>query len=286
MNYFAKWYPYRVTGSEWEDGTVIKTFRDFGFVDRYTGNYIQSIMPSEKKGTYENKYSREIKWKTDNFNNFYFRPYFNTGSGFSLYTPTANNIEFWSQGEYYVGPGSMCLYFLPLKDNGFFLTTCSGPVSFGDDSQIYPLTYLLNYTYDEFNSWDHRGDKVFSVVGIPITQGENQGGLIYLHWGLYHYGGSGHYNDYTSYYHDIFLSSNRYNDFQSFSDTATNKRTILNDNSNFIFSKIPLQNSFMDNLYIATQVPNNILPGSFFSIDNKNYLLIFDNLVIQLKEGE
>lgn len=221
------------------------------------------------------------KWgkaKTTNY-------YFNIGSG------TSNqNISF---SLVYNGSASdgreRCLFntfitnhipmiFIPLKNGGFIFETYgygSLDPAVGNWMQTYSPKFYTGKTLKDTPSIGAYNRKYIQyIVAIPDST-STKGDFIYL----YFYGAI---NISTLTRESNWFKQGTKLDYIPNVDTSENL-DYVNKNANICtLVPMPIENQFLDGLYLATTIPGDSVDGEFFSFGGRNFLGIYQNLVAEL----
>lgn len=209
-------------------------------------------------------------------------------------------------------------FFIPLKNNGFFFNERNYGVDNAnyhideDKSQIPKLwtsgkSYEINYEETHGRQINDRATGLYgtctNVLGIPVMNNVLNNDFIYLILSKYKYGGdNGNNKSYIkmidsvndmnlvlrepipdfSQYTGIMNAGIGTKEQQATADTFYQSHIDLARNVCTLV-KFPYENTFLDNLYIMTTAPTTITDEvSFFTINNRNFMKVFENIVVEL----
>lgn len=209
-------------------------------------------------------------------------------------------------------------FFIPLKNNGFFFNERnygqdnSGYQIDNDKSQI-PKLWTTGTGYEEnyektagrqlnFNTIGSYTSCV-NILGIPVMNDIIGNDFIYLILSKYKYGGNNgtgkswikiidSVNDNNLTLREPIPDFSQYNQIiennigtkaqQATADTFYQSHINLARNVCTLV-KFPYGNTFLNNLYIMTTAPTTITDeASFFTINNRNFMKVFENIVVEL----
>lgn len=213
-------------------------------------------------------------------------------------------------GESYQKLFPVTVFFIPLKNKGFFLhirAHCDNAIS-SMSNDIRDKTFNLNTPTPNLNikiygtARDNgqylpcNGDGVLNFIGLPPSTGNP------LHWTYIIYTSNGYYSpsgdppeqENPSYTHHIIDYGNgritdipfrsgyirKYNDDNPISK---NNLTYTNVNANVCsLIKMPFDTGYIDNIYLLATAPKSLEDGTFFSFNGRNFLNVFENYVLEL----
>lgn len=174
--------------------------------------------------------------------------------------------------------------FIPLKNNGFLLECV------GNDRGAY-----LNNIAPKFKTYSYQGDALFQRNG-GVETSETATRVTYL------IGIPNNFSS-TNSYNYLYLDSGQRNSGLSIStiqayvnimidgslkggipnvDTSANLDYVNKNKNICTLIPYPYENQFIDGLYLATTIPDETIEGKFFSFEGRNFLGIYQNLIVEL----
>lgn len=286
MEFFRRSYNICNPNIETDRHDYLDQICEFGFLDKSTN----------QSPTYNNFYSTEglnhsLYWGKDSIHKINIFPYRYSSSyvshivssstqGYSysdqqprIFGCASYNLT-WQSRYYYTE-----LIFIPLKNNGFFLT-----------NRTPKYTYHSGNYYNDFNPSPPLGidslmqyldgqDVVPSfLTGIAPTQSSIINNYIYF------FGGGVPVNDYYTRTIDT-QKGGIFDPTQVYGDTASSMvRTNINENICTLM-QMPYNSYFLDNIFLMSTAPQQLKDCSFFSFGGRNFFNIIDNIVVELPNG-
>ena len=275
-----------------------------GFIGR-NGEDISTYYATNDNTIRYFKYSKDL-----NENPYYFsykRGTFSNGqdNNFIFYN---NARQTASTTDCYTGIG---IIFIPLKNNGFYMNVIAPPHGSDSFSQYNipsPPIYLTRQheSQSSVNSPRYRSsgyclnlfylfpnvDDIGASRDVWLGSRTSYAANSNSDWIIT--GGLGYVYAFTDSYYCINHAGTRGNgwnvdQFNDFIDPSTNTRLAstgydyVDVNSNVcVLTKIPYNNGFCDNMFAMTTAPQEIFPARFFSFGGRNFMNVWDNLVLEL----
>lgn len=298
---------------DWEAyPTILTNFKNFGFVRAFDGSEIDDYNDfQEIASPYQSSYpvsATKIKWRYDteasNTSNFLLISKSPSGTNTTnRWDNKGKFIAFNSTGTYYsfmnsrndsgdtAYNGQPCkTFFIPLKDNGFFFNARvnaeaghwqgSAPEYTDPDGyHNFGQTPTLVTTGTSYLRTDVALDntQVANLICLPTSKINDTNSFIYIFFSKvpssagYSYAiiNNGRGTSYTLNFHET-------------PNQAYSTHTDINQNVCTLV-KYPWEGGMLDNLYIMTTAPSNIGDDvAFFSISNRNFMKVFENIVVEL----
>lgn len=174
--------------------------------------------------------------------------------------------------------------FIPLKNNGFLLECV------GNDRGAY-----LNNIAPKFRTYSYQGDALFQrnggaetsetatrvtcLIGIPNNfSSTNSYNYLYLDSGQRN---GGLYISTIQAYVNIMIDGSLKGGIPNV-DTSANLDYVNKNKNICTLIPYPYENQFIDGLYLATTIPDETIEGKFFSFEGRNFLGIYQNLIVEL----
>lgn len=288
MQYFGKWYnpnTAAIQESEFGNGNIIDDFNKLGFVDYEHHGYINKPVQKRVRETdYFPAWSRKIKWKNDTTNNLYFLLH-SPGSNdygdsytFSLQIKNGYNSYGINQPVTAYNFNITCFQFIPLINGGFLLDACHGP-SFGTRLTDPIPPFSMNITYDTVRPSDNYG----TIVCVSPSKDSQSSEFLYFCNGMWYYPGASHEHPSKNPWNNIFYNK-KCDNVTVYNDEQGSRTINTNISNKYIMTKIPHFDGFLDNIYLMTSKPASLQVNDYFTIDNKTYLLLFNNFVVEVAE--
>ena len=288
-------------GNAWcSQPSIISSLKDFGFVNA-DGTEIDESNPTSGTIGTGNWYWEGLKWKYDKTasattNNFSISFNASTPNEWGGGTLTVNDIIFNSQSgnKYYFThsslyypdgqdhrPTPLKAFFIPLVNNGFLFTTRKNELNYGDSGgELNDPDGFLNYgqtprliTDGSVYGCGYGSNK--TIIGLPPTNSNFSTGYFYII-----FDNSGTQKTCTIETSDgidrplNFTDGNLSGIDGYHTDVTQNVCTLV---------KYPYEGGFIDNLYIMTTSPTNFTTDvGFFSMNGRNYMKVFRNIVVEL----
>ena len=285
MQAYSTWLPVAGPNTDTEgmwSGKFLQDISKLGFIDKDTGGKIH--LPKEDH-TYNwwtrRDYDINFKWSKDFYGTNYFRIYFSTfnnyhGFSFNCYPYKNNQSSYGLHSSTEGGPAfPMWFNFIPLVNNSFFINIVDGP-SYPDTTQ--PLPIIVNKETTDLQ----KNDYITGIIGFFPTGKNYQSDFTYIYWCR----GWDRYSSSTPFeINQILFPAGYVNDFKPYCNSPAYPRTINTDLNKYVLTKIPWGNNILDNLFLATVKPTSINPGSTFVYNNKTYLLLFNNFVMEVENA-
>ena len=282
MQYFGKWYDIGPFTGEFENLDVLKDFSKMGFVDYYTHGFITKPKIENPDDPVSKEWSKQIKWKEDVNNPAYFYVYYVGNNSyysrlFFRKKRDKNNyainyrLSCWNSPYYYFQTGGpVCIQFINLINGGFLLDICQGP-SFGTETTDPIPPFSMNKNNNNLLS----GDSLSTIVGLSPVKDSQSKEFIYLVRGR----GRSTY--------DGIEYNMKHDDLTVYSDEQGSRTINTNIPNKYIMTKIPHFDGFLENLFLLTVKPASLQPDDYFTVNNKTYLLLFNNYAVEVEmEGD
>lgn len=297
--------------NDWETyPTILTNFKNFGFVRASDGSEIDDYNDFiETPSPYNTSYpvlATKIKWKYDieasDSSNYLLISKKYAEDGQNRWDNKGKFIAFNSTGSWYsfmnsrndgsdtAYNGQPCkTFFIPLKDNGFFFNTRANseaghwsakPESYDPDGyHNFGQTPTLVTTFTSYMPSSQPADssQVGNLICLPTSKINDTNSFIYI---FFNKVTSSAGNSYA-----VINNGRRTNYTLNFHETpnqAYSTHTDINQNVCTLV-KYPWEGGMLDNLYIMTTAPSGLGDEvAFFSINNRNFMKVFENIVVEL----
>lgn len=290
MQYFGKWYKWDPNdeNSDYRTQKVLKDFFKMGFVDYYTHGYIAPAkvnyaIDSRTGETYPTHWEKFIKWKEDVNSSIYFNVYFPYNNSypqrlFLRERIDKNNYCINQQLSCRITYYDFCIQHITLANGGFLLDICQGP-SFGNNLPETIPPFSMNITYDTV----HPSDSYGTIVGVSPFKDSQSSEFLYFGRGMWYYPGSSHEHPEKRPWNNIFYNK-KCDNITVYNDEQGSRTINTNISNKYIMTKIPHFDGFLDNIYLMTSKPTSLQVNDYFTINNKTYLLLFNNFVVEVAQ--
>ena len=274
MQHYETWIPMNYQDDLW-NGQFLRNISKLGFIDKDTNAKIKYPKKELYGTSYRGLYDINFKWSKDFYGTCYFNmvhdSYNNLYFTFNCQPFKNTNTEtgLWDYGT----TNPLWFNFISLANNGFFINTCSGP-NYNDSTQ--PLPIIVDKEIEDLA----RGDYIHGMVGFfPIAK-NNQFDFTYIHYGRWY----AHYSWLNPEEANDFLYPTRCTkNFTTYGNSTSYPRTIDVNTNNIMLIKMPWGETYLENLFLTTMKPASLKPGNTFAYNNKNYLLLFNNFVVEVE---
>lgn len=171
------------------------------------------------------------------------------------------------------------MIFIPLKNGGFIFETYGYDGLDDGGEQTWMQTYSPKfYTGKTLKETPYIGDNnrkyIQYIVAIPDST-STKGDFIYLYF-------YGRMESLVLTRESNWFKQGTKLDYIPNVDTSENL-DYVNKNANICtLVPMPIENQFLDGLYLATTIPGDSVDGEFFSFGGRNFLGIYQNLIVEL----
>ena len=281
MQAYSTWIPMDYRDSLW-NGDFFKILNKIGFVNKSTNMKIVTpkLSPYATIPSGRGIFDIDFKWNKDFYGTTYFNMMHDWANNINLsfrVSPLKNtgyNYSLWDYGTY----NATWFNFIPLYNNSFFINILNGPSYPYQQGQ--PLPIIINKEPEDIAL----GDYLMAVVGFFPSGKNYQGDFTYLFWQRY-WTTRGYESDHPRENNYIFFPTKKISDFKPYCNSSNYPRTINTNLNKYVLTKMPWGNNVLDNLFLATVKPSLISPGSTFTYNNKTYLLLFNNFVMEVENA-
>lgn len=290
-------------GNDWvTNPNFLFNLRSFGFVNSDGTELNEDIYT----GTETNKIYQDIKWRYD--------PIAGNGKNVFQLTTYSPNPERWGGGgtatnnftfhginstlyfclnieiepNSYHGTSPTKTFFIPLKDNGFFLNFRKHDTRWDShsDSEDYDPDGWQNYGQtpqlvtcgNTYAASDISNKSCQNLIALPSSQITSNGSFTYIAFAKNTRDNKQFINvgkglDMTLNYHESITGQNG-----NHIDINQNTCTLI---------RYPYEGGFLDNVYIMTTSPTNFSDDvGFFTINGRNFMKPFENIVVELPSDD
>lgn len=213
-------------------------------------------------------------------------------------SPYAETSIYTSQSDYHT-------FFIPLKNNGFFLNTRSYGDAYNDNpwdiekNISNPTLWTMGTEYDKMllakghtSEGLPPGSQCTNLMAIPVSNNLIGTDFLYILFDKYYVYPNKSRNFVLDkktirqnlQYHETIPDFSQQTDSSSGSSQDPFINTHINFNRNTCtLIKYPYEATFLDNLFIMTTTPTTFTDDvGFFTINNRNFMKVFENIVVEL----